>query len=49
MPYSLSFLLCLNTCVILVDQLMRVCAYIGEQREKANSKASGADEDKKEK
>lgn len=46
MPYSFGFLICLNTCVILVDQLMRVCAYIREQREKANSTVSVAVEDK---
>lgn len=49
MPYSLAFLICLNTCVILVDQLMRVCAYIREQREKENSTASVAEEDKEKK
>lgn len=46
MPDSVVFLISLLCCVMLVDQLMHVCFYIKEQREKENSSASGADEDK---
>lgn len=45
MSDCLVFLLCMLVCVSLIDQLMSVCSYIKEQREKENSKASGAVED----
>ena len=43
------FLLIFKCIIMLVDQLMRVCAYIREQREKENFSVPGADEDKKDK
>ena len=46
MPDSVVFLLSVQCIILLVDQLWRVCAYIREQRDKENSKASGAYEDK---